>query len=111
MAFPETRQTLIQRLATTSGEDDWRQFLSDYWGPVCRFAAARASLSAADAEDVASLTFEAILSNQLLARWMLNQSAKLRTLLCSVVRNIISNRARVNEGRERILQEIADEGS
>ena len=38
MAFPDTRQTLIQRLATTSGEDDWRQFLNDYWGPVCRFA-------------------------------------------------------------------------
>ena len=52
MAFPETRQTLIQRLATTSSQDDWRQFLNDYWGPVCRFAALRASLSPADAEDV-----------------------------------------------------------
>ena len=66
MTFPETRQTLIQRLATTSGEDDWRQFLNDYWGPVCRFAAVRASLSATDAEDIASLTFEAILTNRLL---------------------------------------------
>ncbi len=70
----------------------------------------RASLSQADAEDVASLTFEAILTNRLLARWMLNQSAKLRTLLCSVVRNVISNRARVNQGRERILQELAESG-
>jgi RNA polymerase sigma factor (sigma-70 family) len=111
MAFPETRQTLIQRLATVSGEDDWRQFLNDYWGPICRFAAVRASLSQADAEEVASLTFEAILTNRLLARWMLNQSAKLRTLLCSVVRNVISNRARVNQGRERILQELAESGA
>jgi RNA polymerase sigma factor (sigma-70 family) len=110
MAFPETRQTLIERLATTSDEDDWRQFLTDYWGPICRFAAGRASLSAADAEDVASLTFEAVLSNRLLARWMLNQSAKLRTLLCSVVRNILSNRARIQQGRERILRQLADEG-
>jgi RNA polymerase sigma factor (sigma-70 family) len=111
MAFPETRQTLIQRLASTSDDEDWRQFLNDYWGPVCRFAQARASLSAVDSEDVASLTFEAVLSNQLLARWMLNQSAKLRTLLCSVVRNVISNRARVNEGRERIMREIAESGA
>jgi RNA polymerase sigma factor (sigma-70 family) len=110
MAFPETRQTLIERLATGSDEADWRQFLTDYWGPVCRFAAVRASLTPTDAEDVASLTFEAILTNRLLARWMLNQSSKLRTLLCTVVRNIISNRARVNQGRERILRELAETG-
>lgn len=110
MSFPETRQTLIQRLASTGSEQDWHQFLNDYWGPVCRFAANRASLSNADAEDVASLTFEVLLTNQLLSRWVLNRSAKLRTLVCSVVRNVLSNRARVNQGRERILQELAEQG-
>jgi len=109
MAFPDTPKTLIQRLTASGAEADWRQFLNDYWGPVCRFAAGRASLSAADAEDVASLTFEVLLTNHLLARWVLNRSAKLRTLLCSVVRNILSNRARVHSGRERILRELSEE--
>src|SRR5262245_52690098 len=109
MAFPDTSKSLIQRLGAAGGEADWRQFLNDYWGPVCRFAAGRASLTAADAEDVASLTFEAVVTNQLLARWVLNHSAKLRTLLCSVVRNILSNRARVHAGRERILRELYEE--
>jgi RNA polymerase sigma factor (sigma-70 family) len=109
MAFPDTPKTLIQRLSATGAEADWRQFMNDYWGPICRFAAARASLPQADAEDVASLTFEALLTNRLLARWVLNRSAKLRTLLCSVVRNILSNRARVHSGRERILRELSEE--
>jgi len=39
----------------------------------------------------------------LLARWAGNRSAKLRTLLCSVVRNILANRARVQAGRERLV--------
>src|SRR5262249_24423113 len=99
----------IQRLSASSAEADWRQFLNDYWGPVCRFAAGRASLSAADAEDVASLTFEVLLTNRLLARWVLNRSAKLRTLPCSVVRNILSHAARVHSGRERILREISEQ--
>jgi RNA polymerase sigma factor (sigma-70 family) len=109
MAFPDTPKTLIQRLSATSTEADWQQFLNDYWGPVCRFAISRASLSAADAEDVASLTFEVLLTNRLLARWVLNRSAKLRTLVCSVVRNILSNRARVQSGRERILRELSEQ--
>lgn len=110
MAFPETRQTLIQRLASAGDPEDWRQFLNDYWGPVCRFASSRGSISNADAEDVASLTFEVLLTNRLLARWVMNRSAKLRTLLCSVVRNVLSNRARVNQGRERILRDLAEHG-
>jgi DNA-directed RNA polymerase specialized sigma24 family protein len=97
MAFPETRLTLIQRIASTGDDADWRQFLGDYWGPVCRFAAQRGSLGLADAEDVASLTFEALIANQLLPRWVINRSAKLRTLLCTVTRNVMSNRARVGQ--------------
>jgi RNA polymerase sigma factor (sigma-70 family) len=111
MPFPETPKSLIQRLADVGTADDWRQFLNDYWGPICRFAAARAPLSDADAEDVASQTFEAVLTNRLLARWIVERSAKLRTLLCSVVRNILSNRGRVQQGRARLLRERADQGA
>src|SRR5262245_13944236 len=103
MSFPETRHTLLQRLAESGEESDWRQFLADYWGPLCRFAACRGNLSAADAEDVASQTFMALLSNQLISRWTTHKSAKLRTLLCSVVRNVLSNRARVQAGRAKLV--------
>jgi RNA polymerase sigma factor (sigma-70 family) len=109
MSFPETRPTLIGRLTTGSSEQDWQQFLNDYWGPICRFAARRASLSEADAEDVASQTFAALLTHQLLARWQDNRAAKLRTLLCTVVRNVLSNQARVQKGRERLLEQHAQE--
>ncbi len=109
MAFPETRHTLIQRLATGGEPADWREFLDDYWGPVCRFARRRGRVSADDAEDIAAQTLEAIIRNRLLARWAANRTAKLRTLVCTVVRNVISNRARVSSGRERALVEHAAE--
>ena len=107
--FPETRHTLIQRLATSGEEADWQQFLSDYWRPVCRFAARWGRLGTEDAEDVASMTFEALIRSRLLSRWVLHRTAKLRTLVCSVVRNVISNRARVQQGRERRVREHAGE--
>lgn len=107
MSFPETRLTLIHRIASEGSEDDWRQFLNDYWGPVCRFAARRADLNHADAEDVASQTFLALVGGKLLARWHDNRAAKLRTLLCGVVRNVISNRARVEDGRRRLREDHA----
>ena len=110
MGFPDTRHTLIQRIVAASDETDWRQFLDDYWGPVCRFAARFGNLNAADAEDVASQTFEALLTNQLLSRWMVNHSAKLRTLLCTVSRNVMANRARVEHGRARLLRDHLEQG-
>jgi pimeloyl-ACP methyl ester carboxylesterase len=105
MVFPPTLLTLIERLAGGGEEADWREFLRDYWGPVCRFARQRGSLTVDDAEDVASETLEAIVKNNLLARWSANRSAKLRTLICAVVRNILSNRARVETGRDRLIQD------
>lgn len=110
MGFPETRHTLVQRIVASGGETDWRQFLNDYWGPVCRFAARFGALGLADSEDVAAETFEALLTNRLLARWTANRSAKLRTLLCTVTRNVISNRARVAQGRARLMREHLDQG-
>jgi RNA polymerase sigma factor (sigma-70 family) len=105
MSFPETRHTLIQRLAGGAQSDDWQAFLGDYWGPLCRFAQRRGSLSSADAEDVAGLVFEAIVQNRLLERWTDARTARLRTLLCAVVVNVLSNRARVAAGRKRITLE------
>lgn len=105
MSFPETRHTLIQRLATGGQDADWHEFMDDYWGPVCRFARWKGSLSREDAEDVASQTFEALLKSHLLKRWTEVRFARLRSLLCSVVRNILSNRARVGVAREKILRE------
>ncbi len=109
MSFPQTSKTLILRVATEGNERDWHQFLSDYWLPVCRFAQQRANLGIADAEDVASETFEAILRNQLLQRWVADRSSKLRTLLCTVVRHVLGNRARIQKGRKRLLAENASE--
>lgn len=105
MAFPETRHTLIQRLVATGDEDDWRQFMEDYWRPVCRFALRRGLRNLDDAEDIASLMFTALLSSDLLRRWLDRPRAKLRTLLCVVTRNVISSRARVDVGRQRLLAE------
>jgi len=109
MAFPDTRHSLIQRLAGGGEPADWREFMDDYWGPLCRFAQYRAKIDATEAEDIAAQTLEAIIRNHLLGRWSANRSARLRTLICTVVRNVISNRARVNSGRERIIRENAHE--
>lgn len=105
MSFPQTRPTLIERIAQGGDENAWREFLTDYWAPVCCFALRHGQLSTEDAEDAASLTFLAVLQNRLLARWLTHRSAKLRTLLCCVVRNVLANRARVQQGRARLLRE------
>lgn len=108
MSFPQTRLTLIQRLASGGTEDDWQGFLSDYWGPICRFALRWGARNLDDAEDVASATFEVLWEERLLVRWASNRSAKLRTLLCCVVRNILSHQNRVRSGREQRLRELAE---
>jgi len=104
VAFPKTSPSLIHRIVQDNDESDWRRLLVDYWSPICRFAIRRAQLSHHDAEDIAAQTFVALLSNDLLKRWNANRSAKLRTLLCTVTLQIIANRARVNQGRERLLK-------
>jgi RNA polymerase sigma factor (sigma-70 family) len=106
MSFPQTRVTLIRRLASGGSEEDWRQFLSDYRGPVCRFALRWGASCYDDAEDVASQTFEILLERRLLARWASNRSARLRSLLCTVARNILANRHRVEAGRRQLAEDI-----
>lgn len=108
MAFPDTRLTLIERLANNGDETDWSEFVCDYWGPVCRFVRRQSGLTHEDAEDIASLTFEITFKKKLLEKWVSNRSAKLRTLLCAVIRNTTSNLVRVREGRARLLRDEAD---
>jgi DNA-directed RNA polymerase specialized sigma24 family protein len=109
MPFPETRLTLVERLAGGGSEDDWQSFLRDYWGPVCRFALRWGAHGIEEAEDAAAVTFEVLWQNQLLVRWVSNRSARLRTLLCAVVRNVLSNRNRKLAGQGRTLRELATE--
>lgn len=109
MTFPETRLTLIQRLASRGDEHDWQSFLTDYWGPVCRFALRWGAPSPSDAEDVAAEAFEVLWTNRLLVRWISNRSAKLRTLLCAVVRNILSNDRRAQQRRGECMRELFDQ--
>lgn len=108
MGFPQTRLTLIQRLTSSGAEEDWQNFLKDYWGPICRFSLRWGARNLDDAEDVASETFEALWEQRLLVRWAANRSAKLRTLLCCVVRNILSHRNRVRANREQRLRDLAE---
>ncbi|NUQ64405.1 MAG: sigma-70 family RNA polymerase sigma factor [Pirellulales bacterium] len=110
MAFPPTRLTLICRIAAGGSEQDWQQFLEDYWGPICRFVVWQAGLSWHDAEDVAAATFEILYRKQLLARWHARRSAKLRTLLCNVVRNILGNDLRIEKLRKDALKRLIEEG-
>ncbi len=109
MSFPQTRLTLVQRLACGGSEEDWGQFVTDYWGPICRFSLRWGARNIDDAEDVASETFEALWQQRLLVRWASNRSAKLRTLLCCIVRNMLSHRNRVRANREQRLREVAEQ--
>jgi RNA polymerase sigma factor (sigma-70 family) len=109
MSFPQTRPTLIERLAAGGSEEDWQCFLHDYWGPICRFSLRFGAQNLDDAEEVASETFEVLWEKSLLDRWTSQRSAKLRTLLCTVVRNILSHRHRVRKGHERLLPDLAEQ--
>lgn len=106
MAFPQTRLTLIERLASGGENLDWQRFVNDYWGPVCRFALRWGAGTEDDAEDVAAQTFAALWKNRLLVRWMASRSSKLRTMLCGVVRNLLANRNRMLRTRKRLSQEV-----
>jgi RNA polymerase sigma factor (sigma-70 family) len=95
------------RLSSGGNEGDWREFLDDYWGPICGFAMRWGGLVVQDAEDVAAETFQTLIRSDLLVRWRENRAARLHTLLCAVARNVIANQARIEKGRKRIMREIA----
>jgi len=108
MSFPQTHLSLIQRLAAHGTEEDWGCFLKDYWGPLRRFCLRHGAPNLDDAEDIAQQTFEVLWENRLLDRWVSNRSAKLRALLCSVVRNILSNRHRTAQRRSRLQPAVIE---
>ena len=108
MSFPDTRLTLVQRLASQGSEEDSRIFLKDYWGPICRFSMRWGARDLDDAEEIASQTFEVIWQTACWCDGVTDPAAKLRTLLCGVVRNILANRHRVRTGRDRLARDLAD---
>lgn len=107
MAFPETRMTLIHRIATGDDHIAWKQFMSDYWRPMCLFSKRIGNLRWEDAEDVASQTLEVLGRQELLQKWLSDPRVRFKTLVCSVVRNLTMNRARSDRARSRRLQEYA----
>jgi RNA polymerase sigma factor (sigma-70 family) len=100
---------VIQEIAANGTAAAWQRFVADYWGPMCRFAMRGGRLSLADAEDVTGEALLALVRNRLLARWADQPASRLRTLLCAVLRNVLANRARVREGRARLLKDNRDE--
>lgn len=109
MNFPTTRYTLIQRIATSTDEADWAIFLTDYWRPICRFAARWGRISLHDAEDVASIVLETVIRNGLLARWTADRRARLRTLLCAVVRKVLANESRKRRREAARVRDYVDD--
>lgn len=110
MSFPETRPTLIARLAHGGVDADWQQFVRDYWGPLVRFAARVGNLSLTDAEELVAETFLLLLRSPLLSRWKDQPTGRLRGFICGVVRHQLSNQQRVTRGRKRLLQLAAEAG-
>jgi RNA polymerase sigma factor (sigma-70 family) len=94
MTFPQTRITLIERLATGGSDDDWRAFLDDYWGPVFHFCLRRGVANRSAAEEITSDIFIILSTQDLLRRWQANRTAKLRTLICAVARNLLAQHFR-----------------
>lgn len=108
MSFPDTRLTVIQRLAVSGNDDDWRRFVSDYWGPVFHFCLRRDAGRRETAEEITAEVFETLWMNDLLARWTDNRAAKLRTLICTVARNLMVQRFRRTKSVESLSAEPAD---
>jgi RNA polymerase sigma factor (sigma-70 family) len=94
MAFPETRLSLIRRVVATGDAASWDLFVANYWRPTCRFAMRIGNLQWSDAEDVASKVFETLYRKSLLESWLSQPNARFKTLLCTVVRNIVLNAVR-----------------
>ena len=97
MAFPDTRLSLIRRIVATGDATSWEEFVAGYWRAVCRFAMRTGNLQWNDCEDVASQVFEALFRKSLLESWLTRPDARFKTLLCTVVRNVVQNKNRANQ--------------
>ncbi len=111
MAFPQTRLTLIQRLAAGGSQAEWQAFVADYWGPVFHFCLRRGGLQQDLAEDITAEVFVVLWHKNLLKRWDANPSAKLRTLICSVARKLLSQYLRKHQPQSLPAEELGDEAA
>jgi len=111
MTFPETRLTLIQRLASGPTEEDWHQFVRDYWGPIRRFALRHGARNVAEADEVVAETFETLWEAKLLVRWVANRAARLRTLLCAVAWRIATTRLRAEARHQQAIRQWAQQAA
>lgn len=109
MAFPETRLSLIRRIVATGDATSWDEFVGSYWRAVCRFAMRLGNLQWTDSEDVASQVFEALYRRSLLESWLTRPDARFKTLLCTVVRNVVLNTNRANRTTARHIDGPIDE--
>jgi RNA polymerase sigma factor (sigma-70 family) len=105
MSFPDTRLSLIRRIVATGDAASWDEFVASYWRAVCRFAMRLGNLQWADSEDVASLVFEALFRKSLLESWLTRTDARFKTLLCTVVRNVVQNTNRANRTAARQIDD------
>ena len=94
MAFPETRLSLIRRIVANGDAASWEQFVANYWRATSRFAMRFGNLQWSDAEDVSSQVFEILYRKSLLESWLSRPDARFKTLLCTVVRNVVRNTVR-----------------
>lgn len=90
-ALPDTRYTLLARLAKASDAAAWREFAEIYEPAVVRFARRR-GLQESDARDVAQETLAAVA--QALPQWSnaAERRASFRAWLYTVARNLAINR-------------------
>ncbi len=87
--FPETRVSLILRLAKPTDVQAWQEF-SDVYGPALYSMAKRRGLQPADAEDVAQETLFAVA--RAIERFELDRErARFRTWLARIARNMIAD--------------------
>jgi RNA polymerase sigma factor (sigma-70 family) len=94
MAFPDTHLSLICRIVATGDAASWEQFVANYWRATSRFAMRLGNLQWSDAEDVSSQVFEILYRKSLLESWLSRPEARFKTLLCTVVRNVVQNTVR-----------------
>jgi RNA polymerase sigma factor (sigma-70 family) len=111
MTFPQTRLTQIQRLAAGGSENEWREFVADYWGPVFHFCLRKDPQRVVAAEEITTEVFEVLWLQKLLERWADNRAAKLRTLICAVARNLMVQRFRSRKDVESLTSDVGAENA